>query len=305
MKITGAWDASRRRRWLLCDTRWSVPFSVCSYVHYSAMKPTCTTCTRRRPGGRAAGRRRGGSGAAVGRASTWAQALPTAVDRARAAAARPPFTPQRDVRLHGPVRVMSERHSRREHHEPGAARRSLRPHGASWRLISSEGACLCPRAPPAPCRVPRQIPGPIMDTTAAPAGGAHAGCGCAGATPPTAALARQRARAICCTTPFPASEHAFKRKWTSSAIHRHFPCARLAALMQLGVCGRGPGAFGRDIDIIRARIRVSAPVSGPWGAPFELLYAHGAYCAKCYIKQGLPMRFSPSLPCPDWVCPGS
>ena len=70
------------------------------------------------PGRAVAGRRRVGSAAAVGRASTWAQALPTAVDRARAAAARPPFTPQRDVRLHGPVHVMSERHSRREH-EPG------------------------------------------------------------------------------------------------------------------------------------------------------------------------------------------
>ena len=78
-----------------------------------------------------------------------------------------------------------------------------------------------------------------------------------------------------------------------SAIHRHFPCARLAALMQLGVCGSGPGAFGSGFDLIRARIRVSTPVSGPWGAPFELPYAHGAYCAKCYIKQGLPMRFSP------------
>ena len=80
-----------------------------------------------------------------------------------------------------------------------------------------------------------------------------------------------------------------------SAIHRHFPCARLAALMQLGVCGSGPGAFGSGFDLIRARIRVSTPVSGPWGAPFELLYAHGAYCAKCYIKQGLPMRFSPAV----------
>ena len=114
---TGAWDASRQRRWSSQLLGWSVPFSVCSYVHYSAMKPTCTTCTRRRPGGRAAGRRRGGSGAAVGRASTWAQALPTAVDRARAAAARPPFTPQRDVQLHGPVHA-TERHGRQEH-DPG------------------------------------------------------------------------------------------------------------------------------------------------------------------------------------------
>ena len=41
-----------------------------------------------------------------------------------------------------------------------AARRSLRPHGASWRLISSERACLCPRAPPCspPC--------PMTDTGA-------------------------------------------------------------------------------------------------------------------------------------------
>jgi len=106
-------------------------------------------------GGAAAGRQRGG-----GRESQHVGALPTAVDRARAAAARPPFTPQRDVRLHGPVRVMSERHSRREHHEPGAARRSLRPHGASWRLISSEGACLCPRAPPC------SLPCPKTDTGA-------------------------------------------------------------------------------------------------------------------------------------------
>ena len=78
----------------------------------------------------------------------------------------------------------------------------------------------------------------------------------------------------------------------ASAIHRPSPCARLAALMQLGVCGSGPGAFGRGLDLIRAQICVSTPVSGPWGAPFELHYAHGAYYAKCYIKQGPPMRFS-------------
>ena len=64
-------------------------------------------------GGAAAGRQRGGGR----RASTWAQALPTAVDRARAAAARPPFTPQRDVQLHGPVHA-TERHGRQEH-DPG------------------------------------------------------------------------------------------------------------------------------------------------------------------------------------------
>ena len=71
------------------------------------------------PPGRAGsgGAAAGGSGAAVGRASTWAQALPTAVDRARAAAARPPFTPQRDVQLHGPVHA-TERHGRQEH-DPG------------------------------------------------------------------------------------------------------------------------------------------------------------------------------------------
>ena len=45
----------------------------------------------------------------------------------------------------------------------------------------------------------------------------------------------------------------------ASAIHRHSPCARLAALMQLGVCGSGPGAFGRDLDLIRARIRGLRP----------------------------------------------
>ena len=45
----------------------------------------------------------------------------------------------------------------------------------------------------------------------------------------------------------------------ASAIHRHSPCARLAALMQLGVCGSGPGAFGRDFDLIRARIRGLRP----------------------------------------------
>ena len=114
---TGAWDASRRRRWLLWLPRWSVPFSVCSYVHYSAMKQDVYDVYTPPPGRAAAGRRRGGSGAAVGRASTWAQALPTAVDRARAAAARPPFTPQRDVQLHGPVHA-TERHGRQEH-DPG------------------------------------------------------------------------------------------------------------------------------------------------------------------------------------------
>ena len=73
-----------------------------------------------------------------------------------------------------------------------------------------------PAQPPAPCRVLRQIPGPIMDMTAAPAGGAHAGCGCAGATPPTAAL-DVRARAH---EPSAVQPHFRPRSTPSSASGR-------------------------------------------------------------------------------------
>ena len=64
-------------------------------------------------GGAAAGRHRGGGRESQNVGASTAHG----VDRARAAAARPPFTPQRDVQLHGPVHA-TERHGRQEH-DPG------------------------------------------------------------------------------------------------------------------------------------------------------------------------------------------
>ena len=210
-------DASRRRRWLLWLPRWSVPFSVCSYVHYSAMKPTCTTCTRHRLGGRtAAGRRRGGSRESqhVGASTAHGRRSGT---RCRGKATVHAATGRATTRASAcDVRTAQQTRARARR----AARRSLRPHGASWHLISSEGACLCPRAPPCSLPCPMTDAGANHGHDRGPGWRRSCRLGCAGATPPTAALdVRARGHEPCAVQP-----HSHPRSTSSSASGRSLSC---------------------------------------------------------------------------------